>query len=57
MATPIYDVVIVGGGAMGAAAAWRASARGARVLLLERDDALVHEHGSSHGESRIVRRL
>ncbi len=32
---PAYDVVVVGAGAGGAAAAWRLSERGLRVLLLE----------------------
>jgi len=33
------DVVVIGGGAIGLAIAWRASARGLRVTLLERDRA------------------
>lgn len=49
------DVVVVGGGLMGTAAAWRAAARGASVALLERF-ALGHDRGSSHGSARIVRR-
>ncbi len=36
--TRSYDVVIIGGGVVGAAAAWKLSAAGARVALLERDD-------------------
>ena len=33
-----YDIVIAGGGILGAALAWEASLRGAGVLLLERND-------------------
>lgn len=41
---------------MGSAAAWRASAAGLRVLLLERSPTPSHATGSSHGHSRIIRR-
>lgn len=47
-------VLVVGGGLMGAAAAWRLSARGHRVTVLERF-APGHDRGSSHGTSRIFR--
>jgi methenyltetrahydromethanopterin cyclohydrolase len=33
-----FDVAIVGGGVVGAAAAWKLAAAGARVVLLEKDD-------------------
>ena len=49
-----YDVVVVGGGLMGAAAAWAIAGRGASVLLLEQH-APGHQRGSSHGSSRIFR--
>jgi len=48
------DVVVVGGGAMGSAAAWWLARDGRSVALLERFDA-GHERGSSHGRSRIFR--
>ncbi|MFF7363645.1 FAD-dependent oxidoreductase [Streptomyces sp. NPDC008125] len=48
------SVVIVGGGVMGAAAAWRLAARGHRVTVLERFGP-GHDRGSSHGSSRIFR--
>ena len=48
------DVVVVGGGAMGSAAAWCLARDGRRVTLLERFDA-GHKRGSSHGRSRIFR--
>lgn len=50
-----YDVIVVGLGAMGAAALWRLSKAGARVLGLETHGP-VHRHGSSHGATRIFRR-
>lgn len=48
------DVVVVGGGAMGSAAAWQMARRGVDVVLLERFEP-GHVRGSSHGSSRIVR--
>ncbi len=49
-----FDVIVVGGGGMGSAAAWQLARRGQRVLVLERYD-IPHAHGSSHGISRIIR--
>lgn len=49
-----YDVVVVGGGAMGSAAAWQLARRGVAVVLLERFEA-GHVNGASHGASRIFR--
>jgi glycine/D-amino acid oxidase-like deaminating enzyme len=46
-----YDVVVVGLGAMGSAAAYALAARGLRVLGLDRYRP-PHRHGSHHGESR-----
>ena len=48
------DVIVVGLGGMGSAAAYRLAARGEKVLGLERH-APAHDKGSSHGESRIIR--
>jgi sarcosine oxidase len=47
------DLVVVGGGAMGLAAAWAAAPR-ARVVLVERFDP-GHDRGASHGGERIFR--
>jgi sarcosine oxidase len=47
-------VVVVGGGAMGSAAAWQLARRGADVVLFEQFGP-GHVRGSSHGSSRIVR--
>ena len=49
-----FDVIVLGAGIMGSCAAYAAASRGARVLLLERFD-LLHQRGSSHGESRAIR--
>lgn len=48
------DVVVVGGGVMGSAAAWELARRGRDVVLLERFGA-GHVNGASHGASRIYR--
>lgn len=49
-----YDVIVVGLGGMGSAAAYHLASRGQRVIGLERFEP-VHNHGSSHGGSRIIR--
>lgn len=49
-----YDVIIIGLGGMGSAAAYQLTKRGMRVLGLERF-TLAHDRGSSHGGSRITR--
>jgi sarcosine oxidase len=49
-----YDVIVVGLGGMGSAAAYHLAARGQRVLGLERHTP-AHDKGSSHGGSRITR--
>ena len=50
----VYDVIVVGVGGMGSAAAYQLASRGLRVLALEQF-ALGHEFGSSHGRTRIIR--
>ena len=52
--TDHVDVVVVGGGAMGAATAWRLAEHGRSVVLLEQF-ARIHQNGSSHGQTRIFR--
>ena len=49
-----FDTIIIGGGAMGSAAAWQLSARGQRVLVLDRFRP-PHSFGSTHGETRVIR--
>ncbi|MFD9794864.1 N-methyl-L-tryptophan oxidase [Streptomyces sp. NPDC059070] len=51
---PTYDVIVLGLGGMGSAAACRLAERGVRVLGLERFGP-AHDQGSSHGGSRITR--
>lgn len=51
---PTYDVIVIGGGIMGAATAEALARRGQRVLLIEQF-APGHTHGSSHGDGRIFR--
>ncbi len=50
----MYDVIVLGLGAMGSAAAYHLAARGKRVLGFEKFGA-AHNLGSSHGDSRIIR--
>lgn len=52
---PSYDCIVLGVGGFGSAAVYHASRRGARTLGLEQFSA-IHDRGSSHGESRIIRR-
>ena len=47
-------VAVVGGGAMGSAAAWRLARRGVDVTCFDRHSP-PHDLGSSHGETRIFR--
>ena len=49
-----YDVIVIGLGGMGSAAAHHLAARGQRVLGLEKFTP-AHDKGSSHGGSRIIR--
>ena len=48
------EVLVIGGGAMGSAAAWQLARRGVDVVLLERFGP-NHPNGSSHGATRIFR--
>lgn len=54
MAAADADVLIIGGGIVGAMTAWQAARRGAHVAVLDAD-RVGHRHGSSHGSGRIVR--
>lgn len=50
-----YDCIVLGVGAMGAAACLSLARRGLRVLGLEKE-GLAHDRGSSHGQTRIIRK-
>lgn len=50
-----YDAIVIGLGAMGAAACDQLAARGCRVLGIEQF-LPAHDRGSSHGETRIIRK-
>jgi sarcosine oxidase len=49
-----YDVIVLGAGGVGSAAAFHLARRGARVLAIEQFSP-AHDRGSSHGETRIIR--
>ncbi len=48
------DVVVVGGGIVGAATAWELARTGRDVVLVEQFE-LGHDRGSSHGATRVFR--
>lgn len=48
------EVLVIGGGAMGSAAAWQLARQGVDVVLLEQFGP-GHPNGSSHGATRIFR--
>ncbi|MGH2398339.1 MAG: N-methyl-L-tryptophan oxidase [bacterium] len=48
------DVIVIGLGAMGSAAAYHLARRGRRVVGIEQFTA-AHDRGASHGRSRIIR--
>src|SRR3989337_1181634 len=54
----VYDLVIIGGGIYGAAAAWDASSRGLSVALLEKEDFGSKDSSNSqktiHGGLRYI---
>ncbi len=49
-----YDVIVLGTGGVGSAAAYHLARRGAKVLGIDRFPG-GHDRGSSHGETRIIR--
>lgn len=50
------NIVVIGGGLMGSAAAWQLARQGEQVLLLEQQDS-IYTFGSSFGDARISRAL
>jgi monomeric sarcosine oxidase len=49
-----FDVIVLGGGTMGTAAAWALGKRGLKTLVLEQFQH-VHDQGSHGGETRVIR--
>jgi monomeric sarcosine oxidase len=49
-----YDVIVIGGGTMGTAAAWELAKQGLKGLVLEQLQH-VHDRGAHSGETRIIR--
>ncbi len=49
-----YDMIVIGGGVVGASTAYTIANTGQRVLLLDQYEP-GHTQGSSHGDGRIVR--
>lgn len=54
MAHKSFDTIVIGAGGMGSATAYELARRGERVLALEQFSP-VHDLGSSHGHTRIIR--
>ena len=54
MTSTVHDVIVVGLGGMGSAAAWHLARRGQRVLGIEQFGP-AHDRGSSHGATRMIR--
>ena len=50
-----YDIIVLGLGGMGTAAAYELARRGRQVLGIEQFQ-IGHDRGSSHGETRIIRK-
>jgi len=55
MSSGHFDHIVIGAGINGSSAAYQLAKRGTKVLLLEKFP-LPHSRGSSHGQSRIIRR-
>src|SRR5690349_17666683 len=49
-----YDVIVLGTGGVGSAAAYHLAQRGAKVLGIDQFPG-GHDRGSSHGETRVIR--
>ena len=50
-----YDIILIGLGGMGSAAAFHLCQRGASVLGVDQF-AIAHDRGSSHGHTRLIRK-
>lgn len=56
MSDEIYDVVVIGGGPIGLAAAYEAAKEGAKVVVLEQNNFFNHA-GSSNDLARMFRTM
>jgi len=52
--TEIFDVVVIGGGCVGAGCAWEAATRGLKVALIERDDFAAGTSGYVKIDNNIL---
>lgn len=52
---PSADAAVIGLGAVGSAAAWQLASRGASVVAFD-PHGVAHTRGSSHGQSRVIRK-
>lgn len=50
----VYDVIVIGGGTMGTAAAWELGKRGLSGLVLEQFSH-IHPYGAHGGRTRVIR--
>ena len=50
----MYDVILIGGGLVGASTAYILAKRNLRILLIEQFEP-AHDRGSSHGDGRMIR--
>ena len=55
MSTEQYDVVVLGAGGMGSATLYHLARRGIRACAVERF-GIAHDRGSSHGDTRLIRK-
>jgi sarcosine oxidase len=51
-----YDVIVLGLGAIGSSSCYHLAQKGAKVLGIERFEKIPHVHGSSHGDTRAIRK-
>lgn len=56
MATNVFDVIVVGGGPIGLAAAYEVAKAGSKVIVLEQNDFFNHA-GSSNDLARMFRTM
>ena len=55
MVSERFDVIVAGAGGMGSAALYHLARSGVRSCAIERF-GIAHDRGSSHGDTRIIRK-